>query len=313
MLDLLPSAGSATRQAKDAMGKIDFDALLAKGAKSYDKEVGDWWVRQSEDAAHKRAYDHVARHVASAMRRRTVARGLVVDYACGNGRLLDRLAVRLPQARIVGLDGSMKLLGMTAARLRALGHDAAVVDGREAFGRAGPRIRLVHSLLPSFRLPVARADAVVFCFPNITMSAADQAHYDRHGYRHRGDQAVAKMLARFREMDPEDEVSTMNPDEHFDDLMSNRVVSRDLRRLLRAGGELFRVEYANGTREELSELSQWRFFFCEGALATPIKESRAQTFFRYRRCHYVRSKVILDVYHQTRDPGDKTGGYYIAD
>lgn len=298
------------------MARIDFDKLLTKGVTSYEKEVGDWWVKQSEDAAHRRAYDTVAAHVAAVAKKAGARRGLVVDYACGNGRLLERLANALPEARIVGLDGAKKLLAMTAARLRALGHDAAVCEPGEAFGPAsrGPRIRLVQSLLPSFKVPADKVDVVVFCFPNITMGPADQALYDRHGYKHRHDNVVAKMLARFREMDPDDEpANSQDAEAWLDDLMSNRVVSRDLRRLLKPGGALVRVEYANGTREELSELSQWRFFFCEGALDKPIKEEQPEAFFRFRANRYYRSKVILDVYHQTRDESDKSGGYYIAD
>jgi SAM-dependent methyltransferase len=280
------------------MSRIDFDVLLARGASAYDKAVGDWWVSRSEDAAHRRAYDNVAAHT---------------DYACGNGQLLRRLARLLPEARIVGLDGSKKLLTLTAAALRDLGHDAAVCDASVAFNPRAPRIRLVQSLLPSFQLQKGRADAVVFCFPNITQGPGDQPRYDRNGYKHRGDLVVAKMLARFREMDPEDEVSTLTPKEQLDDLMTTRVISRDLRGLLKRGGKLMRVEYANGTREELSELSQWRYFFAEGALESPIKEEKAEAFFHYTGCKYYRSKVILDVYHQTRDKTDRKGGYYIAD
>ena len=295
------------------MSRIDFDNLLIKGVKSYEREVGDWWVKQSEDGAHRRAYDTIARHVAATLAAGKLRRPLVVDYACGNGRLLERLARHLPEARIVGLDGAKKLLALTAERLTALGHDAAVCTPRVAFGRAGPRIRLVHTLLPTFRMPRHQADAVVFCFPNITKADSDQALYDRHGYLNRPDTVVAKLLSRFREMDPEDEVETMSPEELLDDLLSNRVISRDLRALLKKRGGLVRVEYANGTREELSELSQWRFFFSEGALEQPVKDERAEAFFRFDGNRYYRSKVILDVYHQTRDESDKTGGYYIAD
>ena len=231
----------------------------------------------------------------------------------GNGQLLRRLAKLLPEARIVGIDGSKKLLAMNAATLTALGHEAAVCDAAAAFDRRGPRIRLTHSFLPSFRLAEGRADAVAFCFPNITASAADQAHYDRHGYKIRIDVNVARMLGRFREMDPEDEVSTLTPQEHFDDLMTSRVISRDLRRLLKKGGLLYRVEYANCKREELSELTTWRVLFAEGALATPIKDERVEALFRYTGSAYYRSKVILDVYHQTGNKDDRSGGYYIAD
>ena len=295
------------------MARIDFDKQLAKGAKSYDKAVGEWWVRQSEDASHKRAYDEVAKHVAAQARRIGAAGGIVIDYACGNGKLLERLVKRLPHARLVGIDGSTKLLERNAARLVSLGHDADLCSVRAAFSARGPRVRLVQSLLPAFQFAKGEADVAVFCFPNITASSADQPRYDRNGYKHRRDVAVATMLARFREMDPEDEVSTWSRDEHYDDLMSNKVISRDLRAMLRKKGVLVRVEYSNCERHELSELFQWRSLFAEGALEKPIKEQRAELLFKYLRSRYRRSNVILDVYHQTGDKDDKEGGYFVAD
>lgn len=295
------------------MSRIDFDKLLTQGLRSYEREVGDWWVKQSEDAPHRRAYDLIARHVAGVVKRKGAARGLIVDYGCGNGKLLERLAQLLPEARIVGLDGAQKLLVKTALRLRALGEDADLCAPKAAFGKGGPRIRLVKTFLPSFAMPAGKADAVVFCFPNITASNRDQPHYDRHGYKNPRDIAVAKMLARFREMDPEDESSSLSYDEQYDDLMSNKVVSRDLRSLLKPGGRLVRIEYANGTREELSELTNWRTLFAESALDGVIKDKRPERHFKYLGNRYYRSKVILDVYHQTRDAGDKEGGYFIAD
>ena len=236
-----------------------------------------------------------------------------MDYGCGNGKLLERLAKLLPEARIVGLDGAAKLLARTALRMRSLGADADVVEPRRAFDRKGPRIRLVRSFLPAFSMAMQQADVAVFCFPNITASNRDQPHYDRHGYKNPRDAAVAAMLARFREMDPEDDTSSMSYDEQYDDLMTNKVISRDLRGLLKPGGRLVRIEYANGAREELSELTNWRTLFAESALDGVIKDRRPTRHFKYLGNRYYRSKVILDVYHQTRQEDDKEGGYFIAD
>lgn len=295
------------------MARIDFDKLLTQGLRSYEREVGDWWVKQSDDAPHRRAYDIIATHVARAVKRSGAARGLVVDYGCGDGKLLERLARLLPEARIVGLDGAQKLLARNALRLRAAGHDADLCDPADAFQRGGPRIRLVRTFLPSFALPKGKADAVVFCFPNITASNRDQPHYDKHGYKNPRDVAVAKMLARFREMDPEDENTSLTYDEQYDDLLTNKVISRELRAFLKPGGRLVRVEYANGAREELSELTNWRTLFAESALDGVIRDKRPECHFKYLGNRYYRSKVIMDVYHQTRDESDKEGGYFIAD
>jgi hypothetical protein len=35
--------------------------------------------------------------------------------------------------------------------------------------------------------------------------------------------------------------------------------------------------------------------------------------FKLRGNVFRRSSVILDVYHQTKDPSDKTGGYFITE
>src|SRR5690606_24026482 len=112
-------------------------------------------------------------------------------YACGGGQFLLELAQRIPDARIVGLDGSRKLLGLCAERCGAKGLGVTLATGAKAFAEEGPRVRLVHTKLPNFRLPQGRADAVVFVFPNITPAPDDQSVYDRNGYLHRGDTAVA--------------------------------------------------------------------------------------------------------------------------
>jgi hypothetical protein len=95
--------------------------------------------------------------------------------------------------------------------------------------------------------------------------------------------------------------------------MTDRVISRNLRLLLKKGGECFKVDYANAHRDELSHLTQMRSLFVEGALEEPVKDLRSEAFFRYVSNKFYRSQVILDVYHQTKDPSDKTGGYFISE
>ena len=62
----------------------------------------------------------------------------------------------------------------------------------------------------------------------------------------------------------------------------------------------------------LSELTNWRSFFTEGALDKEVKGEKAEVFFKYLRNDFRRSQVILDVYHQTKDESDKSGGYFIS-
>lgn len=291
---------------------IDFEKLFLKGHRSYDTAVGDWWHGQASNAAHRKAYRHIAETIRARFSRGGDGR-LIVDYGCGSGYFLEYLAALLPKARIVALDGSRRMLERARLRVEAAGLDADLVPAKAAFDRKGPRIRLVQTTLPNFSLPHGKADAVAFLFPNLTPAPGDQAYYDRHGYKKRADTAVARILARLREMDPEDEIPGPPPQEMYDGLMTDRVISRHIRSLLRKGGLWFKVDYANAPREELSHLTLMRSFFTEGALEEKVKDLEVEVFFRYRRNWFKRSQVILDVYHQTKDPSDKTGGYFISE
>jgi SAM-dependent methyltransferase len=293
--------------------EFDFTRALARGPVSYDARVGEWWDNQSTDGAHKRAYRHIAEYVRDAVRRKKIRSPLIVDYACGSGHFLIELAKLLPEARIVGLDGSKKMLGLTLQRCAAKGVEAATLPPGEAFASAGPRVRLVQTKLPNFKLPKGRADAVAFVFPNIAPAPSDQGLFDRNGYLNRADSVVGQMLARFREMDPEDEVTTEKPEFLFDGYMTERVLSRNIRGFLKKGGLWFKIDYANAPRAELSRLSQWRSLFSECALGEPIKEKKAEQLFALRGNEFRRSSVILDVYHQTKDESDKTGGYFVTE
>lgn len=302
---------------------IDFEKLFLKGHKSYDTAIGDWWEGQASNGAHRKAYAAVAEHVAKRLKARTSKKGTgkrpapkvkwLVDYACGSGLFLEALATRFPEARIVALDGSRKMLDKAAARMAKAGHEAGSVEADDCFDAKGPRIRLVKTSLPNFSLPKGKADAVIFVFPNLTPSPADQDYYDKHGYKNRMDVKVCTVLARLREMDPEDEVNTMKPAELFEGLMTDRVISRNLRHLLKRGGSCFKVDYANANRDELSPLTHKRSLFVEGALEETVRELRSEVFFRYVGNDFHKSQVILDVYHQTKDPSDKTGGYFTCE
>ena len=298
---------------KKRLHGIDFEKLFLKGRTSYDTAIGDWWDQQSCDGPHRKAYADVAAHGFDRMRAARIQPDLLVDYACGSGHFLAALAARFPKSRIIALDGSAKMLALAGERLAQAGHEADRVAKPRAFDARGPRIRLVETSLPNFSLPAGKAAAVFFVFPNLTPAPDDQEYYDRHGYKNRADGKVCTVLARLREMDPEDEVNTVKPKELYESLLTDRVVSRNLRGLLRKGGALFKVDYANAPREELSPLTHMRSLFVEGALEEPVKELRSEAFFRYVGNRFRRSQVILDVYHQTKDPTDRTGGYFVSE
>jgi hypothetical protein len=298
---------------KKRLHDIDFEKLFLKGRKSYDTAIGDWWDNQASDRPHRQAYAAIAAHVQERMQAARIKPRFLVDYACGSGHFLSALAARFPESRIVALDGSPKMLGLAGQRLAKAGNEADFVDRRRAFDAKGPRIRLVETTLPNFSLPTGKADAVIFVFPNLTPAPDDQDYYDKHGYKNRADAKLCTVLSRLREMDPEDEVAKIEPKEMYESLMTDRVVSRNLRGLLRKGGACFKVDYANAHRDELSKLTHMRSLFVEGALEEPVKDLKSEVFFRYVGNAFKRSKVILDVYHQTKDPSDKTGGYFISE
>ncbi|MDB5103420.1 MAG: hypothetical protein JWP91_1109 [Fibrobacteres bacterium] len=294
--------------------KIDFEKLFLKGHKSYDTAIGEWWHDQASNGAHRKAYAKVAERVEKQLKSaRKPSPKWLVDYACGSGLFLEALASRFPKARIVALDGSRKMLERASLRMAKAGHESGPVEAKDCFEAKGPRIRLVQTSLPNFSLPKGKADAVIFVFPNLTPSPADQDYYDKHGYKKREDVKVCTILARLREMDPEDEVTSVPPKEMYEGLMTDRVISRNLRHLLKRGGSCFKVDYANAHRDELSPLTLQRSLFVEGALAEPVKELYCEAFFRYVSNEFHRSQVILDVYHQTKDPSDKTGGYFTSE
>jgi hypothetical protein len=293
---------------------INFDKAFLKGPKTYNTQVGEWWEGQASNPAHQRAYREMASQVKDTLATAFGDKAFwIADYACGGGPFLVELAKAMPKARLVGFDGSKAMLERAATRLRKLGMEAEIMSPEKAMDPTGPRIRLVETRLPNFSLPQEKFHATCFIFPNIAPSPDEQPYYDRHGYKRAPDVAVGRMLARFREMDPEDEIGKPeDPEDVFDSLMTERVIARHARSLLRTGGFWFKADYANAGREELSELTNWKGFFSDGALVTPIKAKRSDRFFAYQGNTFRKSSVILDVYHQTKDPTDKKGGYFLT-
>lgn len=307
-MKLYPCAMKA-QKSKNARPDIDFDRLLSQGAATYDSEIGHWWHSRSLDLPHRRAYSHVAAVASGFCQAWSCKPKVIVDYACGGGSFLGELLRNFPKAHLVGLDGSEQLLVACEAAHPGL---CEVLDQKDAFRPHSKPVSLAKSTLPNFRLPEGKADLAFLVFPNLVPDPAHLSEFNRNGYSNRKDNHVAHMLARFREMDPEDETITTPADELFDDMMTSRVFSRNLRGLLRKGGILIRVEYSQAPREQLTELTQWRNLFAEGALSEAIKGEHCEAFFRLVGAEYRTSKVILDVYHQTGDPDDKRGGYMVS-
>ena len=274
---------------------IDFDRELNEGKETYDHILGEWWQSRSNDAAHRYAYRKIASHVKSFFP------GIpekIIDYGCGGGELLSRLYRRFPESRLVGIDGSSMLLEETGRRLRHLDK------------KWPQRVELVETELPDFSLPSGEADLLVFAFPNIVPDP-DKDEFNEKCLEDE-EFEVAEYLSEAREPDPEDETVTDDSETLYDSLMTDRVLSHNLRGLLKRGGICVRVEYANSERDELSKLVEQRLAFEEGSLSRPVDEYRLKPLFALLDSVYLRSKVIEDVYHQTGDKDDKVGGYHLT-
>jgi len=288
---------------------LDFDELLLNGASSYDNQIANWWIDRTQDKAHQQAYRDIAELIFAKSKLGNLKPKFIVDYACGSGSLFPHLERLFPESFIIGIDGSLELLKQMAHNHP----NAEIVNSQDAFNESGPKFRLVHSALPNFQdFESHQADIALLSFPNLLPDDELVEVFNDNGYGHEEDNEVAHCLARYQEMDPElRNEEEEDPEFHFDELMSARVFSRNLHHLLKPNGLLCRVEYSNCHRSELSQLTKWRSLFSEGALGSSINDTKAEVFFNYQESYYRPSEVILDVYHQTKDEGDKEGGYCV--
>lgn len=249
---------------------------------AYNDIMAGWWRERAADRAHGRAYRNIAGFIRASLPREP---RLVVDYACGAGQLLARLAPLFPHTRLVGLDGSDALLDLAAARL------ARLPGGRTA------EVTLARTLLPMSRPLGEKADLAVYTFPNMMPAREEAPGADLD----RDDREIARRLAR----DPGGESDPTL-------LEYGRSISRDLRRLLRRGGLCIRVEYADSRREEWEPGVLQQVAFEEGSLDQPIDGLRPRTWFRVLASAFFRSRVMEDVYEQTGEERDRSGGYLIT-
>jgi len=273
--------------------RINFDRELGKGVETYEKKLGKWWLNRSNDASHLYAYRRISAHLEQVARTEPKK---IIDYGCGAGHVLTRLYRRFPSSRIIGIDGSEFMLKRASERLRAQNRVW------------NQRVDLIQSKLPNFSLPEFKADAVFFVFPNIVPDPEEDDDYRLTS----GDRAVAEYLSEAREPDPEEETVEDDAETLCDDMLTENTVSWNLRELMKRGGICIRAEYANAPREEMTKLVQLRMAFQEGSLATRVNGKKAERFFSLRDSTYHRSKVVEDVYHQTRDETDLEGGYLLS-
>jgi SAM-dependent methyltransferase len=291
---------------------INFSRAFQRGSRSYNSKVGEWWIRRSRDSSHQRAYRRIVEHIHGTLRSyRLRSPQFVVDYACGNGEMSRHLAREFPDARILALDGAKNMLRIALDNLKQHGLDAGLIDVEDAFRKPGPRIRLAQSALPNFLLPSHKADVALFLFPNMNFSAAEKRYLESYFQKHNGHvPSIARMLSRMGE--DEEEQSRRAQNSIFQDLLCERALTENVHQLLKRGGTWFIVEYSNVPRQQLSEIEQWRMLFAEAAWHPIVNDRQLHDRFEYLGSQYYRSQVILDVYEQTHDPDDRTGGYFIS-
>jgi SAM-dependent methyltransferase len=275
--------------------RIAFDRELSRGIVAYNETVGRWWLGQTTNSIHSRAYRNIADFIRSSF---SEPPGRIVDYACGAGSLLFRLHRCLPEARFVGLDGSSLLLDIARKRLASLESEAR------------RHIRFIKTLLPNFELSLERADLVVFVFPNMVPASAQKDCSPWHHCLAPNDPKLAWALARRR--DPEGTRGDDDPHSVCAALLRDRLVSRNMRRLLKRNGICMRVEYGNVPREQMPELELLRTGFEEGSLDHSVNAMRPESWFRVVASRYYRSGVIEDVRHQSADKSRRPGGYCIT-
>ena len=277
--------------------KIDFDDELDKGPHSYNQTLGQWWLSQSSDRAHSYAYRKITQHLVSFFGHPPEK---IFDYACGAGHMLTRLYRYFPNSQLTGIDGSSLLLKLAGKRLQFMGQ-----DWRQ-------RVKLIETNLPDFSLPRGQADVLLFVFPNIVPDPDLPDPEEEKDSHFPDDRDVADYLALTREPNPEEETVDDDPETLCDSLITDNLIARNLRRLLKKGGVCVRADYANAPRNELTKLVQQRLAFQEGSLQDPVNGFRAEQLFKLVGSTYHRSKVLEDVYQQTRDKTDKDGGYLLT-
>ena len=277
--------------------KVDFEKELRTNFRGYNTTLTRWWNIRACNKSHCNAYRNIANYVTTHV---DLIPSLVIDYGCGTGRLLGEIAVRFVDTKFIGIDGSSAMLKTAKTYLT-----------KEAPNLLN-RIKLLKAPLPTRLLLGKRADLVTFTFPHILSNLYDLDLNSFLELLTYSEIENAVILAEDKGME---EVSNEYNDEDPDLLQSllvNRVISKNLRSLVKRGGYCLRVELANARREEFPEIFQKRFSFQEGSLDKSLSDQSLQQPFELVRSEYHRSKVMEDAYEQTGDESDRKGGYWIS-
>lgn len=277
--------------------KVDFEKELRTNFRGYNTTLTRWWNIRACNKSHCIAYRNIANYVTTHV---DLIPSLVIDYGCGTGRLLGEIAVRFVDTKFIGIDGSSAMLKTAKAYLKNIAPDLL------------NRIKLLKAPLPIRLLLGKRADLVTFTFPHILSNLYDLDLNSFLEHLTYSEIENAVILAEDKGMEEVSNEYTEEDPDLLQSLLVNRVISKNLRSLVKRDGYCLRVELANAKREEFPEIFQKRFSFQEGSLDKSLSDQSIQQPFELVRSEYHRSKVMEDAYEQTGDESDRKGGYWIS-
>ena len=277
--------------------KVDFEKELRTNFRGYNTTLTRWWNIRACNKSHCIAYRNIANYVTTHV---DLIPSLVIDYGCGTGRLLGEIAVRFVDTKFIGIDGSSAMLKTAKTYLKNKAPDLL------------NRIKLLKAPLPIRLLLGKRADLVTFTFPHILSNLYDLDLNSFLELLTYSEIENAVILAEDKGMEEVSNEYTEEDPDLLQSLLVNRVISKNLRSLVKRDGYCLRVELANARREEFSEIFQKRFSFQEGSLDNSLSDQSIQQPFELVRSEYHRSKVMEDAYEQTGDESDRKGGYWIS-
>src|SRR6476661_9686850 len=280
--------------------KVDFEKELRTNFRGYNTTLTRWWNIRACNRSHCIAYRNIANYVTTHV---DLIPSLVIDYGCGTGRLLGEIAVRFVDTKFIGIDGSSAMLKTAKTYLKKKAPNLL------------NRIKLLKAPLPTKLLLGKRADLVTFTFPHILSNLYDLDLNAFLQFLTYSEIENAVILSEGNGGKGVEDVSKENADEDPDLLQSllvNRVISKNLRSLVKKSGYCLRVELANAKREEFPQIFQKRFSFQEGSLDKSFSDQSLQQPFELVQSEYHRSKVMEDAYEQTGDESDRKGGYWIS-
>ena len=276
--------------------QVDFDKELCTNFRGYNTTLTRWWNIRASNKSHSNAYRNIAKYVATNIH---PIPSLTVDYGCGTGRLLGELAIRFEETQFIGIDGSSTILKTAKNYLRKKTPNPI------------HKIKLLNFPLPA-DLPLRKkADLVTFTFPQILSNLYDLDLNSFLRYLDYSEIENAVILSESIKVGIKEE----NPDEDpelLQSLLVNRIISKNIRSLLKRGGYCIRVELANARRDEFPNVYQQRFSFQEGSLDKSLSDDKVKQLFEFVRSEYHPSKVVEDAYEQTGDESDRKGGYWIT-